>query len=125
MAEELISRILDEINASTTTDHPDLIDAANELAAGVTGEREAEIAENLPAAYSRKVPARAQIDGDYLTVPKAVYVSASFVDGKWYTSTNGRKLNRPKMDCAVGTAVEFEGAGIVIMKIVILWRREK
>ena len=125
MADELIGRILGEINASNATDDQDLIDAANELAAGVTAEREAEIAESLPAAYSQKKPARAQIDGDYITVPKAVYVSASFVNGEWFTSTSGRKLNRPKMDCAVGTYVEYDSPEVTIFRIVILWRREK
>ena len=123
--DNLTQRILGEINASSTTDDPDLLAAAAELAAGVTAEREAEIAEALPAAYSKKVPARAQIDGDYLTVPKAVYCSASLVNGEFFTSTRGRKLNRAKMACAVGTHVELDLPGITIYRIVILWRREK
>ena len=123
--DDLIARTLEEINASSVTDNPELIAAANELAAGVTAEREAEIAEALPAAYAQKKPARAQLDGDYITVPKAVYSSASLVNGDWFTSTSGRKLNRPKMECAVGTHIELELPGITIFRIVVLWRREK
>ena len=132
--QELIVDIFEEINASTVTDDEDLLMYANELAAGVDAERDAAIAEALPVPYTMQKPARAQLDGDFIRMPRVVYVDASKVgDRDWAFSKFGRRLNREKMDCAVGMNVEFEMPAnpetgtdaITIMRFAILWRRNR
>ena len=100
---------------------------AQELAEGVTAERDAEIAESLPVPYQKKVPARAQIDGDELTIPRCVIAQAAReAGGEWKTSTQGPRMGRAKAGCAVGVHVELDIPGVVeIVRVVILWRRDR
>ena len=104
-----------------------LVAFAQELAEGVTAERDAEIAEALPVPYQKKVPARAQIDGDELTIPRCIIATASRAkDGDWITSTRGPRMGRSKAGCAVGLHEELVIPGVVeIVRVVILWRRDK
>ena len=124
---DLITTIMDETQCVSTTDDAELTDYAQELAEVVTAERDAEIAESLPVPYQKKVPARAQIDGDYLTIPRCVIATASRAEGgDWITSTKGPRMGRAKADCAVGVHEELVIPGVVeIVRIVILWRRDK
>ena len=123
----VVARILEEINAENEIFDAELVGIANELAAGVTAEREAELAEALPGAYVSSVNARAQDDGDKIRVPKAVYTHATYNQGAWLKTMSGGKLRRVKMDVVVGAAVEFEmpEADLKIVRLVILWRRKK
>ena len=100
---------------------------AQELAEGVTAERDAEIAAALPVPYQKRVPARAQIDGDELIIPRCVIAQASrAAGGEWNTSTRGPRMGRSKAGCAVGFHVELDIPGVVeIVRVVILWRRDK
>ena len=100
---------------------------AQELAEGVTAERDAEIAAALPVPYQKKVPARAQIDGEELTIPRCVIAQAARqAGGEWNTSTKGPRMGRAKAGCAVGFHVELDIPGVVeIVRVVILWRRDK
>ena len=100
---------------------------AQELAQGVTAERDAEIAEALPVPYQKKVPARAQIDGEELTIPRCVIAQAARqAGGEWQTSTRGPRMGRAKAGCAVGVHVELDIPGVVeIVRVVILWRRDR
>ena len=124
---ELITTIMTETQCVSTTDNIELAGYAQELAEGVTAERDAEIAEALPVPYQKKVPARAQIDGDYLTIPRCVIATASRAEGgDWITSTKGPRMGRTKADCAVGVHEELVIPNVVeIVRIVILWRRDK
>ena len=124
---DLIAKIMKESSCVSTTDDPDLKAAAQELAEGVTAERDAEIAVSLPVPYQKKVPARAQIDGDELTIPRCVYVTASRAEGMdWMTSTSGPRPGRMKAGCAVGLNEDLVLPGVLtIVRIAILWRREK
>ena len=124
--DDMIEQVLHDLNASPfKTMDPTLNTVAQELAEGVTAEREAEIAAALPAPYARRVPARAQIDGDYLTVPRAAIISANLIDGVFTSSARGRKLRAPKRECAVGFHTEVTGDWGSIFRIVVLWRRDK
>ena len=126
---EVVDAILERVNSVSTTGDAGLIATANELAAGVTAEREAEIcAEELPIPYTFETPARAQIDGDTIRVPRSVNTAASWTpDGGWNTGTSmGRRLRRQKADCAVGVHVDLDIPDVVkILRIVVLWRRVK
>ena len=124
---DLIETILKETQCGSRSYDPNLNTLAQELAEGVTAERDAEIAESLPVPYQKKVPARAQLDGDFLTIPRCVIATASRADGgEWITSTKGPRMGKPKADCAVGVHEELVIPGVVeIVRIVILWRREK
>ena len=125
--DDLIDTILQETSCVSTTEDPELLDYAQELAGGVDAERDAEIAEELPMPYQKKVPARAQIDGEELTIPRCVIATASRVPGQeWITSTRGPRLKRAKAGCAVGVHEELVIPGVVeIVRIVVLWRRDK
>ena len=124
---DLIETIMQETQCVSSTDDAELAAYAQELAEGVTAERDAEIAEALPVPYSKKVPARAQLDGDTLTIPRCVIAQASRQgDGEWHTSTRGPRMAREKAGCAVGVHVELDIPGVVeIVRVVILWRRVK
>lgn len=124
---ELIEDILDEINAvgEPSTDAT-LLAFANELAAGVTAEREAAIAAELAPAYTLKELATAQANQDFIRVPRMVVATASKVGGgEWTTSTQGRRMRREKGSCAVGLHVVFESDDFQVVKLAILWRRVK
>ena len=125
--QELVNRIMQETDCVSMSDDADLAAVAQELAEGVTAERDAEIAEALPKPYQKKVPARAQIDGDELTIPRCVIAQASHVAGQdWRTSTRGPRMGRAKAGCAVGVHQEFVMPGVMeIVRVVILWRRDK
>ena len=125
--QDLIDRIMQETQCVSTSDDESLAAYAQELAEGVTAERDAEIAEALPTPYQKKVPARAQIDGDELTIPRCVIATASRVpDADWITSSQGPRMGRVKADCAVGVHEELVIPGVVeIVRVVILWRRDK
>ena len=124
---DLVERIMQETDCVSMADDDALTAAAQELAEGVTAERDAEIAEALPVPYQKKVPARAQIDGDELTIPRCVIAQASRVPGEdWITSTQGPRMGRTKAGCALGVHEELVIPGVVeIVRIVILWRRDK
>ena len=123
---ELVQTILNETQCVSTTDDAQLTAYAQELAEGVTPERDAEIADALPVPYQKKVPARAQLDGDELTIPRCMYIQASKVgEGDWNTSSRGPRMGREKADCAVGVHTELELEGILIVRVVVLWRRAK
>ena len=123
---ELAERIMAETQCRSMTDDPTLVGYAEELAAGVTPERDAEIANSLPVPYQKKVPATAQLDGDELTIPRCMYIQASKVgEGEWNTATRGLRLGREKADCAIGIHTEYNQHGVTILRIVILWRRAK
>ena len=123
----LIETIKSETNCVSDTDDAVLREYAQELAEGVTAERDAEIAANLPVPYTKRVNARAQIDGDTLLIPRAVTATAARAEGEdWITSTRGPKMANPKAMCAVGVHEEFVLPGVVeIIRVVILWRRDK
>ena len=127
----LIETIMQETDCvSLPKDKPlaDMLDAyAQELAEGVTATRDAEIAEALPVPYQKRVPARAQLDGDELTIPRCVIAQAAReAGGDWKTSTKGPRMGREKGGCAVGVHVELDIPNVVeIVRVVILWRREK
>ena len=124
---ELVDRIMQETDCVSMADDDALTAAAQELAEGVTAERDAEIAEALPVPYQKKVPARAQIDGDELTIPRCVIAQASRVPGEdWITSSQGPRMGRTKAGCAVGVHEDLVIPGVVeIVRVVILWRRDK
>ena len=124
---DLIETIMQETQCVSKNDYEVLNAYAQELAEGVTAERDAEIAEALPVPYQKKVPARAQLDGDMLTIPRCVIATASRANGGyWITSTKGPRMGRPKAGCAVGVHEELVIPGVVeIVRIVILWRRDK
>ena len=124
---EITGKILSETHCVSKTDNPELWKLAQELAEGVTAERDAELAASLPVPYQKKVPARAQIDGDYLTIPRCVYTSASrAAGGEWITSSKGPRMGRAKAGCAVGVHEELVIPGVVeIIRVVILWKRDK
>ena len=123
----LIETIMQETACVSDNDDEALAAAAQELAEGVTAERDAEIAASLPVPYQKKVPARAQLDGEELTIPRCVIAQASRgVGQEWKTSTRGPRLGRVKAGCAVGVAEELVLPGVVeIVRVVILWRRDK
>ena len=124
---DVIKAIMDEVQCISYATDPWLVAHAQELAEGVTAERDAEIAAVLPAAYQKRVPARAQIDGEELTIPRAVIATASRqAGGEWHTSTRGPRMGRMKAGCAVGVHTELEIPGVLeIIRVVILWRRFK
>ena len=123
----LIETIMQETGCVSYADDPTLEAAAQELAEGVTAERDAEIAEALPVPYQKKVPARAQIDGEELTIPRCVIAQAAReAGGEWQTSTRGPRMGRAKAGCAVGVHVELDIPDVVeIVRVVILWRRDR
>ena len=127
--DELVDQIFEEVGCVSETDDEDLEAFAQELAEGVTAERDAEIAELLPKPYTKKVPARAQIDGEELLIPRCVIATASRVPGEgseWITSARGPRLGKAKAGCVVGVHVELEIPDVVtIARVVVLWRREK
>ena len=124
---DFLEQIENEVQCVSFTDDPTLIAYAKELAEGVTAERDAEIAEALPKPYQKKVPARAQLDGDELTIPRCVYVTASrAAGGDWITSTKGPRMGRVKAGCAIGVYTELHIPDVVeIVRVVILWRRDR
>ena len=125
--DDLLETLLKETNCISTVDDAVLTAYAQELAEGVTAERDAEIAEALPKPYQKKVPARAQLDGDELTIPRCVIATASrAAGGEWITSTKGPRMGRMKAGCAVGMYTELDIPHVVeIVRIVILWRRDR
>ena len=128
---ELVETIMQEtgcVSAAEDGEQGQMLGAfAQELAEGVTAERDAEIAEALPVPYQKKVPARAQIDGDELTIPRCVIAQAAReAGGEWNTSTRGPRMGRAKAGCAVGVHVELDIPDVVeIVRVVILWRRDR
>ena len=124
---ELVETIMQETGCVSEANTTPLFDFAQELAEGVTAERDAEIAAALPVPYQKRVPARAQIDGDELTIPRCVIAQASReAGGEWKTSTRGPRMGRAKAGCAVGVHVELDIPGVVeIVRVVILWRRDR
>ena len=123
---DVVEKILEEINCTSRTEDQTLIDAANELAAGVTAEQEASIAESLPRPYTSLVNARAEISDDKLLVPRQVLATAARPAGEeWRTSTQGRRRWAPKQDAAVGVHVDYESEHLTILRLIILWRRDK
>ena len=124
---DLVETIMQETQCISETDDAALDAYAQELAEGVTAERDAEIAEALPVPYQKKVPARAQLDGDTLTIPRCVIATATRVEGgDWITSTKGPRMGRAKAGCAVGVHPELVIPKVLeIVRIVILWRRDR
>ena len=124
---DLIEIIMKEAQCVSGSFDNDLTAFAQELAEGVTAERDAEIAEALPVPYQKKVPARAQLDGDFLTIPRCVIATASRAEGgAWITSTKGPRMGRPKAGCAVGVHEELVIPNVLeIVRVVILWKRDK
>ena len=123
--EQMVDQVLADLNCESRTDDVLLVAAAQTLAEGVTAEGEAEIAAALPVPYARRVPARAQLDGDFLTVPRSAIVDATLIDGVFRSSAMGKKLRAPKMAAAVGFHTEVSGDWGSIFRIVVLWRRAK
>ena len=124
---DLVDTIMDEAGCVSHSHDERLASFAQELAEGVSAERDAEIAEALPVPYQKRVPARAQIDGEELTIPRCVIAQASRVPGEdWVTSTKGPRMGRTKAGCAVGIHVELEIPDVVeIVRMVILWKRDR
>ena len=127
---DLVATIMREagcVSESEPDTEVNLWAAAQELAEGVTAERDAQIAQLLPVPYQKRVPARAQIDGEELTIPRCVIAQAAReAGGEWQTSTRGPRMGRAKAGCAVGVHVELDIPGVVeIVRVVILWRRDK
>ena len=124
---DLVETIMEQTQCVSLSDDEALEAFAQELAEGVTAERDAEIAEALPVPYQKKVPARAQIDGDELTIPRCIIATASKAKGgDWITSTRGPRMGRMKAGCAVGVHQElFIPGAVEIVRVVILWRRDK
>ena len=114
-----------EAGCISMTDDAALMAAAQELAEGVTAERDAEIALALPVPYSMRVPATAQLDGDELTVPRALRLGASSTGGEWNLgSMQGRRQRVEKRACAIGVHVALDIPQVVtIVEAVVLWRR--
>ncbi len=125
--DDVVSRIMEETQCVSKSDNEGLQAYAQEMAEGVTAERDAEIANALPVPYTKKVPARAQLDGDMLLIPRAITATATKMpNSEWVTSTKGPRMGRTKVDCVVGVATELDMPGVVtIIRVVILWRREK
>ena len=122
----VIETILTEINCETRNEDSDMVRVANELAAGVTAEREAEIAESLPRPYPMLESATADVHGPKIRVPRIATATAHQVgDGEWVTSTRGRRLCRKKADCAVGVHVVTANDFVCVVNIVVLWKRVK
>ena len=124
---ELVETIMQETQCVSETEETELLNYAQELSEGVTAGRDADIAAALPVPYQKKVPARAQIDGDELTIPRCVIATATRVPGgDWITSTKGPRMGRAKAGCAVGVHVELAIPGVLeIVRVVILWRRDR
>ena len=124
---DLVHTLLEEVGRTTEVFDRELMAYAQELAEGVTAERDAEIAEALPKPYQKKVPARAQLDGDELTIPRCVIAQAAReAGGEWKTSTQGPRMGRMKAGCVVGVHVELDIPDVVeIVRVVILWRRDR
>ena len=130
MHDELITRILNELNCDTTVEDPALQAFADELAdRSLTPERDAEIAAALPVPYTMRVNGRAEIvhnEEDKLLIPRVAYVDACRVgEGDWRTSSEGRRLRKPKKNVVVGTSVEFESDDVAILRFAVLWMRDK
>ena len=124
--QSLTEEILRDINAVSVSADPVLMDYANELAAGVTAEREAEIAEALPAPYTLEESATAELGSDKIRVPRMTVVQASRAgDEEWITSASGRRMRRSKADCVVGYNVVADTEWYAVVKFAILWRRDK
>ena len=124
---DLVKTIMDETQCVSLTDLESVALYAQELAEGVTAERDAQIAADLPKPYQKKVPARAQLDGDFLTIPRCVIATASRAEGgAWITSTKGPRMGRVKAGCAVGVHPELVIPNVLeIVRVVILWKRDK
>ena len=131
--DEMLSDVIADLNVQSlgvadSELHQKLSEYARELAVGVTAERDAEIAEDLPRPYQMKLPARAQLDGDELTCPRVAYVDASKVpDGEWQTTAaRGQRLSRVKEGAFIGVSVELDIPDVVtILRVAVLWRRAR
>ena len=77
--DELISQVLLEMNAVSRTEDAALVAYAEEMAAGVSAEREAEITADLPVPYTLEESATADLSGDTLRVPRMAVVTATKV----------------------------------------------
>ena len=128
---ELIDQVLEDINCESEFQphegwEVDLVEFANELAAGVTAEREAEIAATLPVPYTRLAEATAEVSADKIRVPRMVIATATKASGgDWITSTQGRRMRRPKADCIVGSRTLVDNEYVTVVRFVILWRRAR
>ena len=125
--DELPALLAEQINCGSLSDDSTLSAYATEMAAGVTAEREAEIAEALPAPYVARVQANAQVDGETLQVPRIVRATFSrAAEGTpWQMSASGRRQGRAKADCVIGADVSFMSADAAVINAVVLWRRER
>ena len=125
--EQMVDQVCEELNVSSRVSGESLLVLiAAELAAGVTAERDAEIAGELPAPYTARLAARAQIDGDTIHVPRVIYVDASVIPGRdLMTSARGRRQAKAKRDVAVGIHTVISGDWGTIYRFAVLWRREK
>ena len=128
---ELLAQINSDLNVIVGDSNADdeLLEALSlELAEGVTAERDAEIAELLPVPYTMKVPARAQLDGDFLRCPRVAYVDASKVPGEdWVTSAaRGRRSAKPKTGVFMSAHTVLSIPDVVeIVRVAVLWRKPK
>ena len=121
-----IEQVLQELNVVSRTEVPALVDFAMDMAAGVTPEREAEIAEALPGPYTMRESATAEMGAEQIRVPRISVVMVSWTpESGWLTSTSGRRLHRAKADAAIGVHVIFESEYAKAGRIVVLWRRDK
>ena len=123
---KLIDKIMEEINCVSGSTDPALVNAAEELARGVTAEREAEISEALPRPYTMLQSSTADVHGPKIRVPRMVRVSAHKIgNGEWITSTSGRRLGLKKEGCAVGSHTVVANDVATVKNLVVLWRRER
>ena len=125
--QHVIDGIMSTINGQNIIENEELQAIADELAAGVTAEREAEVAMELPAPYRQSFNARAEISNEKIICPRCTYTAATRIGDTWNYSTHGRKMARPKTDCVFGVAVDLDlpEASLLIVKIVVLWKRDK
>ena len=120
---DLATLLQEQSRCASLTENQTILAAAQELAEGVTAEREAEISADLPVPYAMRVPATAQLDGEELTVPRALRVDASNTGDGWNVGMQGRRQGLAKRDCAIGMHVDLDIPGVTIVNAVILWRR--
>ena len=119
-----IAQILSEINAISLTDDQTIIALATELAEGVTDVEETEIVAQLPIPYTRVESATAELGEEKIRVPRMVLSTVTWTPSTgWITSETGRRMRKPKADCAVGSHVLVDNEHAVAARVVILWRR--
>ena len=126
LADVIAQQILEDINSVSRSDDETLVALADELAEGVTAEREAEITALLPAPYTIEEQASAQL-GETIRVPRMTVVTATWTpDTEWVTSAaQGRRMRRKKADCVVGSYMLADNDFVMAARVVVLWRRDK